>query len=68
MDMVLHCGAVKSGSCMGALVFTEAVIGWTERAPLVVRSRALAPESRNGSGNRCHLCLCASIRTAAPSS
>lgn len=45
MDLVAHCGAANTGSYVSTLVLTDVVSGWTECAPLVVRSRELVVES-----------------------
>ena len=45
MDLVAHCGAANSGSYVSTLVLTDVVSGWTECAPLVVRSRELVVET-----------------------
>jgi hypothetical protein len=45
MDLVAHCGATNSGSYVNTLVLTDVVSGWTECAPLVVRSRELVVET-----------------------
>ncbi|MGH7946664.1 MAG: hypothetical protein ACREF9_16890 [Opitutaceae bacterium] len=39
MDLVAHCGAMNAGSCVSSLVLTDVVSGWTECAPVVVKSR-----------------------------
>ena len=41
MDLVAHCGTVNAGSYISSLVMTDVVSGWTECAPVVVRSREL---------------------------
>ena len=45
MDTVAHCGAANSGSYVSSLVLTDVVSGWTECAPVVVRSRELIVET-----------------------
>lgn len=45
MDLVAHCGAANSGSYVDTLVLTDVVSGWTECAPLVVKSRELVVET-----------------------
>ncbi len=45
MDTVAHCGAANCGSYVSSLVITDVVSGWTECAPLVVRSRELIAET-----------------------
>lgn len=41
MDLVAHCGTMNAGSYVSSLVMTDVVSGWTECAPVVVRSREL---------------------------
>ena len=41
MDLVSHCGTMTAGSYVSSLVMTDVVSGWTECAPVVVRSREL---------------------------
>ena len=41
MDLVAHCGPMNAGSYVSSLVMTDVVSGWTECAPVVVRSREL---------------------------
>jgi hypothetical protein len=41
MDLVAHCGIMTAGSYVSSLVMTDVVSGWTECAPVVVRSREL---------------------------
>ena len=45
MDLVAHCGAMNAGSYVSSLVLTDVVSGWTECAPLVVKSRELVVET-----------------------
>ena len=45
IDLVAHCGSMVSGSYVSSLVMTDVVSGWTECAPLVVRSRELVVET-----------------------
>jgi len=45
MDLVAHGGAVNAGSYVSSLVLTGVVSGWTECAPLVVKSRELVVET-----------------------
>lgn len=45
MDLVNHCGSVNAGSYVSSLVMTDVVSGWTECAPVVVRSRELIVET-----------------------
>lgn len=45
MDLVAHCGATTAGSYVSSLVLTDVVSGWTECAPLVVKSRELVVET-----------------------
>lgn len=41
MDLVAQCGTMNAGSYVSSLVRTDVVSGWTECAPVVVRSREL---------------------------
>jgi hypothetical protein len=45
MDLVAHCGAANAGSYVSTLVLTDVITGWTECAPIVVRSRELIAET-----------------------
>lgn len=45
MDLVTHSGPVPAGSFVSSLVMTDVISGWTECAPLVVRSRELVVET-----------------------
>jgi integrase-like protein len=45
IDLVTHCGPVSAGSYVSSLVMTDVVSGWTECAPVVVRSRELIVET-----------------------
>ena len=45
MDLVAHCGAMNAGSYVSSLVLTDVVSGWTECAPVVVKSRELIVET-----------------------
>ena len=45
MDLIAHCGTVNAGSYVSSLVMTDVVSGWTECAPVVVRSRELIVET-----------------------
>ena len=45
MDLVAHCGTMNAGSYVSSLVMTDVVSGWTECAPVVVRSRELIVET-----------------------
>jgi hypothetical protein len=45
IDLVTHSGPVPTGSFASTLVMTDVVSGWTECAPLVVRSRELVVET-----------------------
>ena len=45
MDLVNHCGGMNSGSYVSSLVMTDVVSGWTECAPVVVRSRELVVDT-----------------------
>ena len=45
MDLVTHCGPANVGSYVCSLVMTDVVSGWTECAPVVVRSRELIVET-----------------------
>lgn len=45
MDLVAHCGATTAGSYVSSLVLTDVPSGWTESAPLVVKSRELLVET-----------------------
>jgi len=45
MDLVAHCGTNTAGSYASTLVLTDVISGWTECAPVVVRSRELIVET-----------------------
>jgi len=45
MDLVAHCGTTNAGSYVSTLVLTDVISGWTECAPIVVRSRELVAET-----------------------
>lgn len=45
MDLVAHCGAMSAGSYVSSLVLTDVVSGWTECAPVVVKSKELIVET-----------------------